>query len=95
VGEKTKNLYRFVRWEMDLALELGKPIIVANLTRSEVKMPRGVAYNTDECVMHVAFKMKIIKYALDGWPTQYAKLVDDDRPQPLLLQGCDISGAGL
>ena len=31
VGEKTKNLYRFVRWEIELALELGLPIVVTNL----------------------------------------------------------------
>ena len=32
VGKKTKNLYRFVRWEIDVALELKLPIIVANLS---------------------------------------------------------------
>ena len=26
VGEKTKNLYKYVRWELELALELGLPI---------------------------------------------------------------------
>jgi hypothetical protein len=31
VGESTKNLFRFVRWELELALELGLPIVVVNL----------------------------------------------------------------
>src|SRR5580698_3053580 len=31
VGEKTKNLYKFVRWEIDRALESQLPIIVVNL----------------------------------------------------------------
>ncbi|TGU26476.1 TIR domain-containing protein, partial [Mesorhizobium sp. M4B.F.Ca.ET.150.01.1.1] len=34
IGEKTKNLFRFVRWEMELALDLGLPIIAANLNGS-------------------------------------------------------------
>src|SRR4051812_39799861 len=35
VGEKTKNLYKFVRWEIEFALELGLPIIVANLNNKK------------------------------------------------------------
>jgi hypothetical protein len=31
VGESTKHLRKFVRWEIELALELGLPIIVTNL----------------------------------------------------------------
>src|ERR1700682_1254523 len=31
VGESTKNLRKFVGWEIDLAVELGLPIIVVNL----------------------------------------------------------------
>jgi hypothetical protein len=30
LGEKTNRLHQFVRWELELALELGLPIIVAN-----------------------------------------------------------------
>ena len=37
VGEKTKNLYKFVRWEIELAIKLGLPIIVANLNKTTVR----------------------------------------------------------
>jgi hypothetical protein len=39
VGEKTKNLYRFVRWEIELAIEKDLPIVVVNL-RSCFKIPQ-------------------------------------------------------
>lgn len=32
IGENTKNLYRFVRWEIELAIAKGLPVIVVNLT---------------------------------------------------------------
>ena len=31
VGENTKNLYKFVRWETEIALKQELPIIVVNL----------------------------------------------------------------
>ena len=31
VGDHTKSLYKFVRWEMDIALKLDLPIIATNL----------------------------------------------------------------
>lgn len=33
IGDNTKNLYKFVRWEIELALELGLPVIAVNLNR--------------------------------------------------------------
>lgn len=73
VGEKTKNLYRFVRWEIEVCQSLGIPIVVVNLNNK-----RG--YDPDRCppilknadALHVAFKMKIIKHALDNFCPNYA-----------------------
>ena len=67
-GEKTKNLYRFVRWEIDSCLNLGMPIVVANLNGRR-------SYDSDHCppvlngrgAMHVAYGAHIIKYALDNY----------------------------
>ncbi|KNY12946.1 hypothetical protein AKG11_31990 [Shinella sp. SUS2] len=74
VGEKTKNLYRFVRWELDLALSLGLPIIVANLNESRRQDDRCPPILRDKCVVHVPFKMRAIKYALDNWPNEFRRL---------------------
>jgi hypothetical protein len=83
VGEKTKNLYRFVRWEMELALELGLPIIAANLSgingRDGDLCP---AIIRDHCVMHVPFKLSAIKNALAYWPSKFRGLTPSEKTGP-------------
>lgn len=75
IGESTKNLYKFVRWEMELAQSLGLPIIAVNLNdRRSQDADLCPAILRDKLVMHVAFRMKIIKYALDQWPAQFRSL---------------------
>jgi hypothetical protein len=72
VGENTKNLYRFVRWEIELAMHKDLPIIVANLNGiRELDADRCPPILRDHCAIHVAFKMKIIKFALDGFVPWY------------------------
>lgn len=34
VGENTKNLYKFVRWEIEVAIDLKLPIIAVNLDKN-------------------------------------------------------------
>jgi hypothetical protein len=73
IGENTKNLYRFVRWEMEVAQNLDLPIVAVNLGG-------GRCYDRELCppilrdkyVVHVAFKMKIIQFALDHFPDEYS-----------------------
>lgn len=74
VGEQTKNLYQFVRWEIDLAMKKDLPIVVVNLNGK-------CSHDPDLCppilkehyAVHVTFKMKIIQYALDNFPDWYDK----------------------
>jgi MTH538 TIR-like domain (DUF1863) len=83
VGDSTKNLYKFVRWEIDLAIELGLPIIAVNLkdgqrTQDAVRVPPIIR---DKCVVHVSFRMKIIKYALDNWPAEFYGMSEANKVQ--------------
>jgi hypothetical protein len=73
VGESTKNLRKFVGWEIDLALELGLPIIVVNLNEKHQMDPDRcpVSLRTGY-IVHVAFKRAIIKYALENFPAEFA-----------------------
>lgn len=67
VGESTKNLFRFVRWEIQVAKELGLPIIVVNLNGNrEIDTFRCPAILRGADAIHVSFNQKIIKYALDN-----------------------------
>ena len=73
VGESTKYLRKFVGWEIDLALELGLPIIVVNLNDQRTM-------DSDRCpvplrtgyVVHIAYKRAIIKYALENFPAEFS-----------------------
>jgi len=79
IGENTKNLFRFVRWEIDVAQDLDLPIIAVNLDG-------GRRYDSIRCppilrdlyVVHVAFKAKIFKYALDNFPDEYRHRAQDE-----------------
>jgi len=72
IGESTKNLYKYVRWELEVAQSLGLPIIAVNLNGDR-------AQNNDTCppiirdtyTVHIPFKLKIIKYALDNFPSEF------------------------
>ena len=74
IGTKTKNLYRYVRWELELALEKCLPIVAANLNNSQVQDERCPPVIRDKCVLHIPFRMKAIKHALDAWPTEHKGL---------------------
>lgn len=74
VGDKTKNLYRFVRWEIQLALKKDLPIIVVNLNDKRRHDDQLCPATLDDVyAVHVAFKMKIIRYALDNFPVEHAQ----------------------
>lgn len=72
IGKKTKNLYRFVRWEIEIAKELGLPIIAVNLNNLR-KQDDDLCppILKDHSAVHVSFKMKIVKHALDNFPSEY------------------------
>lgn len=75
VGQKTKNLYKFVRWELDLALELGLPIIVVNLNnKRQIDRDLCPPIIRELCALHIPFRPNAIKHALDYWPMQFQSL---------------------
>ena len=75
VGENTKNLYKFVRWEIEIAQKRDLPIIVVNLNGNRGMDPeRCPAILRDWVAAHVAFKAKIIQHALDNFPDEYRRI---------------------
>lgn len=75
IGGSTKNLYRFVRWELDQALSMNLPIIAVYLNNSrnidEALCPPIL--KLQNCV-HIAFRMRIIRHALDDFPLFYKSI---------------------
>tara|TARA_B100000678_G_scaffold277321_1_gene270969 strand:+ start:778 stop:1293 length:516 start_codon:yes stop_codon:yes gene_type:complete len=80
IGESTRNLYKFVRWEIDLAKSLDIPLIGVNLNgKRRMNLNTTPPILRDTCAVYTSFKMKIIKFALDHWPSEYAGLSAADR----------------
>jgi hypothetical protein len=69
VGEQTRYLFRFVRWEMEAAIALDLPIISVNINglrkRDDVRCPPIIR---DRLAIHIPFSPKIMQYALEHWP---------------------------
>lgn len=75
IGKNTKNLYKFVRWEMEIALKLGLPIIAVNLNKKNgIDFDLCPAIIRDELVVHVPWGEKTISHALKNWPSEFAQL---------------------
>jgi len=80
VGQKTRNLYRYVRWELEVALQLDLPIIAVNLNGNrEIDYDLCPPVIRDEYVVHIPFRLAIIKYALGQFPAQYEQRIPGAR----------------
>ena len=74
VGESTRYLYKFVRWEIEQAISRDLPIIVVNL-----KGQRSM--DTERCppllqgalTIHISFNAAIMQHALENWPASHSK----------------------
>jgi hypothetical protein len=80
VGESTKFLHKYVRWEIDLAIELGLPLIAVNLNETPgLDTDRCPAILRDTCAVHIPFKLAAIMHALSNWPSKYHSLTQTER----------------
>ena len=72
VGEHTRYLYKFVRWELETALRMDIPIIAANLNGLRyMDKNRCPPVIQNEFVVHIAFNRKALAHAIDNWPEYY------------------------
>lgn len=72
IGEKTKNLFKYVRWEIELAQKMDIPIIAVNLNGIngiDNKFCPPILKNKP--VVHVPFKKECIVYAMNNWINYY------------------------
>jgi hypothetical protein len=83
VGESTKFLYKFVRWEIEQAIRLQLPIIVVNLNGERSNdLERCPPLLLGELSVHIGFGSKILGYALENWPTEVASLRKQGKTGP-------------
>ena len=75
VGEQTKNLRKWVPWEIEISQKLDLPIVVANLNGTrQMDASRCPASLQGWLAVHVAYKAAIIQHALDTFPGEYHRL---------------------
>lgn len=82
IGEKTKLLMKFVKWEMEVALKLDLPIIGVNLNKTKGRDDRCPPAIRDELVIYVPFGQKIIAHAMDNWPDLHAQYRREGKSGP-------------
>lgn len=69
VGDKTKYLTKFVKWEVESAIRRGIPIAVVYLKNYSKFDDRQCPTWLDNVLsIHIPFKKPIIQYVIDNWP---------------------------
>ncbi len=72
IGEHTRNLYKFVRWEIESAISMGLPIIAVNLNgEKNMDSLRCPPILRDTLAIHIPYGAKIMQYALEKWPESH------------------------
>lgn len=71
IGNNTRYLTKFVKWEMEVALRLGLPIVGVNLNGSRSKDNLCPPTLHDELAVYVPFGAKIVEYAMTNWPPSH------------------------
>lgn len=69
IGESTKNLTKFVKWEIELAIKKELPIICVNLNGSRSKDSFCPKSLDGKLSIFIPYGNKIMQYALENWPT--------------------------
>lgn len=83
IGERTRHLYRFVRWELEQAMKRNIPIIGVNLNgRRSQDSDRCPPVIRDTLVIYVTFQPAILQHALEYWPTEYTSLKAQGKAGP-------------
>lgn len=72
VGANTRYLYKYVRWEINEAIEQDLPIIVVNISKKR-KLDEDLCppIIRNKLAIHISFNIAIVQYALDNWPDSH------------------------
>jgi len=96
IGEKTRYLYKFVRWEIEQALKLELPIIAVNLNKKRsIDSDRCPPILRDELAIHISFNAKILQYALERWEAKHKQLIGEGESGPYYYKESVYEDLGL
>lgn len=96
IGEKTRYLHMFVRWEMEQAISRNMPIIAVNLNgMRQMDSNRCPPIIKSELAIHVSFNAQILQYALENWPLSHTNFRQSNTNGPFYYKGTTYNNLGL
>ncbi|WP_039927936.1 TIR domain-containing protein [Leptospira yanagawae] len=96
IGEKTRYLYKFVRWEIEQAIRLQIPIICVNLNgKRSFDSDYCPSILTDILACHISFNQKILEHALEYWPATHQSLYSQKKTGPYYYDETTYKNLGL
>ncbi|WP_295095184.1 TIR domain-containing protein [Ruminococcus sp.] len=83
VGEHTKYLFKYVRWEIEQAIKRELPCIVVNINgKRSCDMNLCPALMRDHLAIHISFNARILQYALENWPESASRYLNNGEIGP-------------
>lgn len=83
VGERTRYLTKFVRWEIEQAISRSLSVIVVNLNgRRSMDDERCPTLAKETLAVHISFNAAILQHALDNWPASHDKYKREGKTGP-------------
>lgn len=96
VGEQTKYLYKFVRWEIEQAIKQEIPIIAINLNgKRGMDENRCPPFLQDKVALHISFNQKIIEKAINEWIALHNQFKSQGKSGPFYYKPEIYSKLGL
>ena len=96
VGDHTRYLYKFVRWEIEQAIKRDLPVIAVNLNgHRQQDSDRCPPLIRDELAIHISFNTKVMEYALDHWPSSHETKRKEGATGAFHYKGSVYQGLGL
>ena len=80
IGNHTKDLFKYVRWEIDQAIKREIPIIAVNINgKRDIDNSLCPPILKPNLAVYIPFRQKIIYYALNHWPDDDKRLRRDGK----------------
>ena len=82
IGNNTLNLIKYIKWEVEHAIDNDIPIIAVNLNTRRKQDDLCPQILKKELVLYIAFGQKILDLALHNWPESHALYKEENKIGP-------------
>lgn len=75
IGSQTRFHYKYVRWEIEVALKYEIPIIAVNVVNNQTYIyDNHIPLLRDKLVLNVHFDLRLLQYSIDNWIAENDRL---------------------